>query len=146
MSNKQVIAIFILGIALLLGAFWAGLNIVKQDSSPPAPVNRNAQQSAPAQASRPAAAEPSPSPQPAEGARFIVRVAAFGTVEQANQLASELRRKYISAHTQTPSGQETLFRVNIGPYNRREDAQQVANELAAEGRKGIMIVAANQEN
>ena len=25
MSNKQVIAIFILGIALLLGAFWAGL-------------------------------------------------------------------------------------------------------------------------
>lgn len=146
MSNKQVIAIFILGIALLLGAFWAGLNIVKQDSSPPAPANRNAQQAAPAQANRAAAAEPSPSPQPAEGARFVVRVAAFGTVEQANQLAGELRRKYISAHTQMPSGQETLFRVNIGPYNRREDAQQVANELAAEGRKGIMIIAANHDN
>lgn len=28
MSNKQVIAIFIIGITLLLAAFWAGLVIV----------------------------------------------------------------------------------------------------------------------
>ena len=32
MSNKQVIAIFIIGVGLLLGAFWAGLYVVKQDT------------------------------------------------------------------------------------------------------------------
>jgi hypothetical protein len=32
MSNKQVIAIFIIGVGLLLGAFWAGLYVVKQNA------------------------------------------------------------------------------------------------------------------
>ena len=40
MSNKQVVAIFIIGIALLLAAFWAGLVIVKQDA--PASANQSA--------------------------------------------------------------------------------------------------------
>jgi cell division protein FtsN len=39
-----------------------------------------------------------------------------------------------------PSGnQETLYRVNIGPYDK-PDADKVATELATEGRKGIMIL------
>jgi cell division septation protein DedD len=136
MSNKQVTAIFVIGVALLLGAFWAGLKVVKQDSD--ADTN---QASAPA---RNAQGSASPAQPGSAEARYIVRVAAFGTVEQANQLAQELRRKYISAHTQAPSGEDTLFRVNIGPYNRREDAQQVANELAGEGRKGVMILSGAQ--
>ncbi|HVG17702.1 MAG TPA: SPOR domain-containing protein [Blastocatellia bacterium] len=145
MSNKQVTAIFIGGIALLLGAFWAGLKVVKQNSA--ADVNqtsaRNAQGGvSPAPQSQ---GSQSPSGEASSGdARYIVRVAAFGTLEQADQLAIELRRKYISAHTQPPSGDDTLFRVNIGPYNRREDAQQVANQLAGEGRKGVMIISGPQ--
>ena len=139
MSNKQVTAIFVVGVALLLGAFWAGLKVVRQDSGTEAPAK-----SEPAQKAQ-GGAPPGAQSSPVSGeARYIVRVAAFGTAEQANQLASDLRRKYISAHTQTPSGDDTLFRVNIGPYNRREDAQQVANELAGEGRKGVMILSGAQ--
>jgi len=147
MSNKQVSAIFIIGIALLLGAFWAGLKVVKQDStrdasrtSAPAP---NAQASASPGAQSPSPQSPAPQANSGE-ARYMVRVAAFGTAEQANQLALELRRRYISAHAQEPGGDDTLFRVNIGPYNRREDAQQVANQLAGEGRKGVMIISGAQ--
>ncbi len=143
MSNKQVTAIFVVGIALLLGAFWAGLKVVKQGSA--TDVNRTSAPGGTSTEPQSAGSPQSPAAQASPGdARFIVRVAAFGTVEQANQLALELRRKYISAHTQAPNGEDTLFRVNIGPYNRREDAQQVANELAGEGRKGVMILSGGQ--
>jgi len=95
MSNKQVIAIFILGIALLLVAFWAGLNIIKQDSS--------------------------------------------ASINQANTVAAKPQIEYPSAHTQNPSGEDTLYRIYIGPYTKRQDAQQVANELTSSGYKNVMI-------
>ena len=148
MSNKQVIAIFIIGIGLLLGAFWAGLYVVKQDSSPTTAnqnraANQNsrntssANQNSPDQAS---ASTTTPPPQGSSDARYIVQVgSSFGTVEKANELTSQLRHKYPSAHTQNPTGTDTLYRVRIGPYNSREDAQQVANELASQGFKGVMI-------
>ena len=147
MSNKQVIAIFIIGVGLLLGAFWAGLYVVKQDSSPTANQNRAANQNArnPGSANQNSADHSSPNttPQPPQGssdARYIVQVgSSFGTVEKANELTSQLRHKYPSAHTQNPTGTDTLYRVRIGPYNSREDAQQVVNELASQGFKGVMI-------
>ena len=152
MSNKQVIAIFIIGIGLLLGAFWAGLYVVKQDTVSNAnsarAANQNSQSSSsgsqtPANkpASKPASANTNTLPQPTSSdARYIVQVgASFGTAEKANELTAQLRRKYPSAHTLNPTGSETLYRVRIGPYNSREDAQQVANELASQGFKGVMI-------
>jgi cell division septation protein DedD len=147
MSNKQVIAIFIIGVGLLLGAFWAGLYVVKQDSSGAANQNRAANQNSrnPGSANQNSAdpSSPNTTPQPPQGssdARYIVQVgSSFGTVEKANELTSQLRHKYPSAHTQNPTGTDTLYRVRIGPYNSREDAQQVANELASQGFKGVMI-------
>jgi cell division septation protein DedD len=148
MSNKQVIAIFIIGVVLLLGAFWAGLYVVKQqDSTSNANQNRAANQNArnassanqnsTSQASANTNTQPS---QPSSDARYIVQVgSSFGTVDKANELTSQLRHKYPSAHTQNPTGTDTLYRVRIGPYNNREDAQQVANELASQGFKGVMI-------
>ena len=149
MSNKQVIAIFIIGVGLLLGAFWAGLYVVKQDTGANATntrsANQNSQTGSPGNQS--ASIKPSPSntntQQPATSdARYIVQVgASFGTAEKANELTAQLRRKYPSAHTRNPTSPgDTLFRVRIGPYNTREDAQQVANELASQGFKGVMIV------
>ncbi len=147
MSNKQVIAIFIIGVVLLLGAFWAGLYVVKQDSSAPANQNHaanqtsrnasSANQNSAGQASANTNTQP---PQASSDARYIVQVgSSFGTVEKANELTTQLRHKYPSAHTQNPTGTDTLYRVRIGPYNSREDAQQVANELASQGFKGVMI-------
>lgn len=136
MTNKQVIAIFVAGVALLLGAFWAGLSVIKQDAST---ANQNAKAGSANQ--RAGGATSNTREQPgAEGARYVVFVAAFGTLEKARQLESDLRRKYLAAHVKTPSGnQETLFRVNIGPYDK-QDADKVATELATEGRKGIMVL------
>ena len=147
MSNKQVIAVFIIGVVLLLGAFWAGLYVVKQDSSPTASQNRagnqNSRNASPANQNSAGQASANTNTQPplAPGdARYIVQVgSSFGTVEKANELTTQLRHKYPSAHTQNPTGTDTLYRVRIGPYNNREDAQQVANELASQGFKGVMI-------
>lgn len=148
MSNKQVIAIFIIGVGLLLGAFWAGLFVVRQDTTVNANNSRATNQNLPgtsstnqASAGKPASANSNTQPQQASSdTRYIVQVgSSFGTVEKANELTSQLRRKYPSAHTQNPAGSDTLYRVRIGPYNSREDAQQVANELASQGFKGVMI-------
>jgi cell division septation protein DedD len=144
MSNKQVVAIFIIGIALLLAAFWAGLFIVKQDA--PVSANQSAsaapnQNAAPGQAGKlmTNANLTTPAAQPAAGenAQYVVLVGTFGTLEQAKQLESDMRRDYIATHVQMPSGDNTLYRVVIGPYKKR-DAEQVAADLSNK-RKGIMI-------
>lgn len=136
MSNKQVIAIFIIGVVLLLGAFWAGLHVVKQDAA------TNTNQNAPPNqkgAGKTANANAQPQPESSE-ARYVVQVGvSFGTAEKANELAAQLRKKYLATYTQNPTGSDTLYRVRIGPYNSRQDAEQVANELASQGFKGVMI-------
>ena len=145
MTNKQVVAIFIIGVGLLLGAFWAGLYVVKQDTAANANQSRAANQNTPNQNSQ-AAVKPASSslttqpPQASSDARYVVQVgASFGTAEKANELTSQLKKKYASAYTQSPTGSDTLYRVRIGPYNSREDAQQVATELSSQGFKGVMI-------
>jgi cell division protein FtsN len=148
MSNKQVIAVFIIGIGLLLGAFWAGLHVVRQDTASNANHNQVANQNSqgnsagnPAPANKPAPSNTNTQQQQAtDDARYIVQVgSSFGTADKANELTAQLSKKYPSAHTQNPTGSDTLYRVRIGPYNSREDAQQVANELASQGFKGVMI-------
>jgi cell division septation protein DedD len=142
MSNKQVIAIFMLGVALLLGAFWAGLYVVKQNAvtatSQDGAANQNAQSGQMGkQVSANASTQPREQPL-SDNARYVVFVAAYGTLDKAKQLESELRKKYLAAHVQMPGGQDGLYRVNIGPYDKR-DADKVAGELSNE-RKGIMIL------
>src|SRR5215467_14289341 len=148
MSNKQVIAIFFTGVCLLVIAFWAGMTISRHGrtvQSEPNVASKGAGTGAPATAGGQDRAggqsRPSPAAQDDQNARFIVHVATFGTAEQADRLTRELRRKYLSADTQQPTQSgDTLYRVNIGPYKSRADAEQVARELQGEGRKGIMVL------
>ena len=141
MSNKQVIAIFIIGVGLLLGAFWAGLYVVKQNTA----ANTN-QSGAAARGGQPPASGKQPSTntntsgQAAESSsQYVVFVASFGTLEKAKQLEAELQKlNYRAAYVQMPSNQDTLYRINIGPYDKA-DAEKVATLLSNE-RKGIMIL------
>jgi cell division septation protein DedD len=139
MSNKQVIAIFMLGVALMLGAFWAGLYVVKQDTTTNngqgVVANQNSQSGQAGKQTSPNANALSRDQSSGDNARYAVLVAAFGTLDKAKQLESELRKKYLSAHVQIEDG---LYRVRIGPYDKR-DADKVAGELSNE-RKGIMIL------
>ena len=133
MSNKSVIAIFIIGVALLLAAFWAGMKVTKE----PAAVTR-ADGKAVAQSG---ALSKGGAEAAGAGSRYVVLVGTFGSQEKADQLTAELKRKlYRSAYTQSPArgGDDTLYRVFIGPYEKAE-ADRVADELTAEGRKGVMI-------
>jgi len=149
MSNKQVVAIFFAGVCLLAIAFWVGLSISRHGRATnpePAGSPKGGQATAAASSNgqdRNSGSQPrsSPTGEDDQNARFIVHVATFGTAEQADQLTRELRRKYLSADTQRPSQSgDTLYRVNIGPYKSRADAEQVARELQGEGRKGIMVL------
>jgi cell division septation protein DedD len=127
MSNKQVAAIFAVGVGFALLAFWAGLTVSRK-GAPQKPAAHQSQNKQP------------------DRARYIVRVATFGTAAEASKLAAELRaRRYLSAYVQPPGSEDLLYRVNIGPYDDREMAQQVADQLAAEGRKGVTIITRPQE-
>ena len=131
MSNKSVIAIFIAGVALLLAAFWAGLKVTKE---PAAVTLADAKTMGQSESSKP------PGDTAGAGTRYVVLVGTFGSADKADQLTSELRRKsYKSAYTQAPGrgGDDALYRVFIGPYEKTE-ADKVANELTAEGRRGVM--------
>jgi cell division septation protein DedD len=143
MSNKQVIAVFVLGVALLLTVFWAGLSVVKRGNAIAGAHPVQAQGQSRAEAPN-AAPETSPNQ---EGALYVVQVGIFGTLDRANLFTSELHKRFTSAYTESPrpGGQDPVYRVNIGPYDRRDDADQVAGELAAMGYKGIMIVAARKD-
>jgi cell division septation protein DedD len=138
MSNKQVIAIFVIGIALLLGAFWAGLYVVKQDAEPNSnasvSANQNAQSGQMAKPSTAGASEQAAN----ESAKYVVFVAAYGTLNEAKQLEAQLKSKnYLATYVQMPGAQQPLYRVNIGPYSK-DDAEKIAAQLSNE-RKGLMI-------
>jgi cell division septation protein DedD len=133
MNNKQVIAIFIAGVALLLAVFLVGLLVVKQDTA--ASVDK----SAPARQQPPSVNAQAVDQASSSDTRYVVHVAAFGTLQKANDLKEELKPKYLAAHVKEPTSQDPLFRVNIGPYDKA-DAEKVASDLSAQGRKGLMIM------
>jgi len=138
MNNKQVVAIFIIGVALLLGAFWAGLYVVKQDTAPNAnqpAANQNA--SGNSSANQPAANQ---NAQPSTGnERYIVSVATVGTLDEARKIEDQLKKKgYQAAFIQQPTAENSLYQVVIGIYTEKKQAENVASELSNE-RKGIMI-------
>jgi cell division septation protein DedD len=149
MSNKQVITIFVLGIVMMFVAFWAGLSVMKGSivsSSNQATVkNTSTPPQKPAEASKQAeAAVASPQVETTPPTGYLVRVAAFGTQQKAEELKNELRKSFLSAHVQMPEGTETLYNVNLGPFERREVAQQVANDLSMEGKKILGIFQVNK--
>jgi cell division septation protein DedD len=133
MNNKQVIAIFIAGVALLLAVFLVGLLVVKQGTA--ASVDKGAQVK-----QQPTSVNAQPADHTASGeTRYVVHVAAFGTLQKATDLKEDLKQKYLAAHVKEPTSQDPLFRVNIGPYDKA-DAEKVASDLSAQGRKGLMIM------
>ena len=133
-NNKQVLAVFVLGVALLLAAFWAGLNVVKQDSIAPNRSGNGVENGSAKPSYRVTAGGERTAGQPAvDDLPYLVRVASFGTAERANQLTNELRKKYQSAYTRDPDDESPLYRVNIGPYDSRREATLIADELTAQG-------------
>jgi cell division septation protein DedD len=143
MSNKQVVAIFVLGIVMMFVAFWAGLSVIQGN------IVSSSNQATVKNANTPPPQKPVEPPKQTETAvtdssvettpqtLYLVRVAAaFATQQKAEELKDELRKGgFLSAYVQMPEGTETLYNVYLGPFGKREEAQQAANTLSIEGIK-----------
>jgi cell division septation protein DedD len=97
-----------------------------QSSSPPAPPPQP-EKSQPT-AEKPQAAAPKP---PAPDADFwVIQVGAFSARSGAEKVAAEFKGKGYPV-TVTPG---PTFRVHIGPYPKRAEADQIASRLRKEGK------------
>jgi DedD protein len=79
-------------------------------------------------------------PSPAKGGKFAVQAAATSTEAAARELSDRLRKAGLSTYTervQTTDG--TRFRVRVGPYAEREDAEKVRARLKSLGISGNVV-------
>jgi cell division septation protein DedD len=100
-----------------------------RESPPPAA-------SEPAPAPAPAAAAPAPRPaEPAEpaGNGYAIQVAALAKLQEAEAIAARLNSKGYSAYVVSPTaGAPSVFRVRVGKFKDRREADTVAARLQKE--------------
>ena len=96
---------------------------------------------APAAANKAAAPKSAASTAASTPARagFVVQLAAFSDDKGANALANRLKRSGHPAFTEpVTTSRGTLWRVRVGPYPSREDANAARDKLKREGQNGIV--------
>jgi DedD protein len=92
-------------------------------SSPPAPASAPPKSAAPPQAARPAA----------KGA-WTVQLGSFGDEDNARKLAQRVGTYgYKSAVSTLRSGGRVLYRVRVGSYDKKSEADATASSLSAHG-------------
>jgi septal ring-binding cell division protein DamX len=103
---------------------------VVKSAPPAAPAPAPAQKTVPApaetHAESPATAEPS-------GSGFAVQIAALNVRSEADAIAKRLNSKGYAAYVLSPaSGTPTVFRVRVGKFPTRREAETVASKLQKE--------------
>ena len=97
---------------------------------PPTPAKEPARSTAPAAA--PPAANAPASGEPA-GNGFAVQIAALNVRSEADAIAKRLSSKGYAAYVLTPAvGTPSVFRVRVGKFNTRREAETVAAKLQKE--------------
>ncbi|MGD0921428.1 MAG: SPOR domain-containing protein [Terriglobia bacterium] len=85
-----------------------------------------------------APASPQGSPGVEVGGAFTVQVAASQNQQDAEKLVKELKSRGYAVFVVTPEfahANDNLFRVQVGPFATREEAQKVRDKIAKEGFK-----------
>lgn len=78
------------------------------------------------------AAEPAAAPEPA-GAGFAVQIAALNVRSEAEAIAKRLNSKGYAAYVLSPAnGSPTVYRVRVGKFTTRREAESVAAKLQKE--------------
>jgi DedD protein len=85
----------------------------------------------PAPADKPADTASKAAPKPSANGRWDVQVMALRSKEGADKLASDLKSKGYPAFVANPA--RGLYRVRVGPFAKRAEAEQIAARLAREG-------------
>ena len=110
-----------------------------QAQNPPAPQKPPPAQatpppgstSAPGATPKPAGPPPKPAAKPPATGGWVVQVMALKSREGADKLASDLKTKGYPAFVGNPA--RSLYRVRVGPFAKRAEAEQIAARLAREG-------------
>ncbi|MFI4903803.1 MAG: SPOR domain-containing protein [Burkholderiales bacterium] len=94
---------------------------------------------APSKAAAELAAKAVATPKPATGGDFVVQLAAFADDKGANSLATRLKKSGHPAFTEpVTTSHGTLWRVRVGPYATRDEANTARDQLKREGQNGIV--------
>jgi len=103
-----------------------------EDTAPPTPRAETAAP-APAPASKPAAAPPAGASAEPPGPGFSIQVAALQKREEADTIVKRLASKGYPAYVLAPAtGTASIFRVRVGKYKDRREADTVAAKLQKE--------------
>ena len=95
-------------------------------ASPPPPAASDTRRA-------PAAPPASAAPTEPQGAGFAVQVAAVGERTEADSIARRLSTRGYPAYVMAPaSGAPRVFRVRVGKYKDRREAEQIADRLRKE--------------
>jgi cell division septation protein DedD len=102
----------------------------------PAPKAAAPPKAAPAPKAEPPAPAPVPaavSPAPGPGSGYAVQVAALNKRSEADAIAKRLTSKGYAAYVQVPpNGATSIFRVRVGTFKTRREAETVAAKLQKE--------------
>jgi cell division septation protein DedD len=97
---------------------------------PPPPVKEPARAPAPAPAAAVTPASTSPEP---SGQGFAVQIAALNVRSEADAIAKRLSSKGYAAYVMTPAnGTPSVFRVRVGKFTTRREAETMAAKLQKE--------------
>lgn len=111
----------------------------KAPISPPAPAAAKA----PAAPAAPAAAKPAPV-EPAAPAldplQYFVQAGAFRAVEEAEQMRARLSLMGLQARvSEREQAGRVVYRVRLGPFDRREDAEKAGERLESAGVSAVLV-------
>ncbi len=95
-------------------------------SPPPTPITE------PARVAAPAVTQAATSPEPS-GQGFAVQIAALNVRSEADAIAKRLSSKGYAAYVMTPAnGTPSVFRVRVGKFTTRREAETIAAKLQKE--------------
>lgn len=117
------------------GASRAAEVLPAESTSPPAEAMPAPATSAP----KAAAAKPAKAPEMAAAPKGImVQVAAVTRQEDAETLASALRKKKYPVFVMPPAGADKFYHVQVGPFAELRDADAMKAKLAGDGYNAIV--------
>ena len=86
----------------------------------------------------PAAASDAPAPETPRGSAYIVQIAAVSKKEDAEALVGALRKKSYPVFLTGNAPADSLFHVQVGPFNDLKDAEAMRARLAGDGYSPIV--------
>ena len=71
---------------------------------------------------------------------FVVQIAAVSDVSRANKIRNTLTKQGFRAYIETQdSGKEKLYKVRVGPFKKRGDADSAKADLQHAGHKDVFV-------